>query len=154
MRKAWIIACTLLVVSVAGFAETPSPAPLTSEALAAILGEPAGSCDPQPGQAVAAAKRPAALGMEKALCTATANCESGTVYCEGHNSTASCTAVDRNCVAGQRGYVTCDGVTTFCPTVCDPCIKCAATGDCLACCRCEGRTGCFRECREPIDPYK
>ncbi|HEY9422116.1 MAG TPA: hypothetical protein VIW92_11935, partial [Thermoanaerobaculia bacterium] len=142
--------CTLLVVSVAGFAETPSPAPLTSEALAAILGEPAGSCDPQPGQALAVAKRPA-LGMEKALCTATAYCHNGTtVSCQGNNSTTSCTAVDSNCANGQRGYVTCDGVTTYC-VACDPCTQCNATGDCVACCRCAGQTGCVRKCVE-IEP--
>lgn len=61
-----------------------------------------------------AAKRPGddpPVG-EMALCTATANCGIGTVYCEGNNSTASCTAVDRNCP--EVGHVTCDGVTTWC----------------------------------------
>jgi hypothetical protein len=153
MQKVWIVAFALLFVSVAGFALTPSPTPLSSEALAAILGQPDGSCDPQPSQALAAAKRPA-LGMEKALCTATANCESGTVSCQGNNSTTSCTAVDRNCGANQRGYVTCDGVTTFCPTTCtvNYCQQCDQTGDCVACCRCAGQTGCIRKCVE-IDPY-
>jgi hypothetical protein len=50
MKKTWIVACALLFVSVAGFAQAPSPAPLSPEARAAILGEPAatGSCATQP----------------------------------------------------------------------------------------------------------
>src|SRR6476660_3910944 len=48
---------------------------------------------------VPAAKRPH-IGM-KALCTATVNCESGTVSCEGNDSSTSCTAVDRNCPSEQ-----------------------------------------------------
>jgi hypothetical protein len=44
--------------------------------------------------------------------------------------------------------VTCDGVTTSCPTQCNcdaligmhnrQCCMCAQTGDCIACCRCDG----------------
>lgn len=156
MKKVWIIACALLLVSVASFAEAPTP--LSAEALAAILGEPAGGCDPQPQQAQVGltANRPAALGLEKALCTATTICDGGVVIsCQGNNSTTSCTAVDRNCASGQRGRVTCDGVTTICPTACDPCIECDATGDCMACCRCDGGGGCLRECneREPLPKY-
>lgn len=72
-----------------------------------------------------------------ALCTATADCWDGsTRYCEGNNSSASCTAVDSNC-PGQRGYVTCDGVTTWCP-VCEtePCPEgwCEGEQDCAANC--------------------
>jgi hypothetical protein len=59
-------------------------------------------------------------GLEKALCSASASCGDGTwVYCEGNNSTVSCTGVDRNCP--ERGRVTCDGVTTWCPTTCPGC---------------------------------
>jgi hypothetical protein len=68
-----------------------------------------------------AAKRPGddpPIG-ENALCSATAYCWDGTTRsCQGNNSTTSCTAVDSNC-PGQRGYVTCDGATTYCPT-CPP----------------------------------
>lgn len=99
-----------------------------------------------------AAKRPGA-GLEKALCSATANCESGTITCQGNNSTTSCSATDRNCTNGQRGSVTCDGVTALCPTTCptttiDWCKTCDETGGCVACCRCGGGTGCFRICQE------
>ena len=50
MKKACLIACALLFVSIAAFAQTPSQAPLSPEARAAILGEPAatGSCATQP----------------------------------------------------------------------------------------------------------
>ena len=136
MTKAWIIACTLLLVSAAGFAETP--APLTSEALAAILGQPAGSCDPQQSKALFAAGRPG-TGQEKSLCTATADCWDGnTVSCQGNSS---CTAKDRSCSTGWEGHVTCDGVTTFCsaPTCRDyACERCSAHGLCIACCECDG----------------
>lgn len=56
---------------------------------------------------------------EKALCSAAASCNDGTIVsCTGNNSTTSCSASDRNCAVGERGHVTCDGVTTVCPTPC------------------------------------
>ncbi|HKH43581.1 MAG TPA: hypothetical protein VKM72_02855 [Thermoanaerobaculia bacterium] len=41
MKNAWFVSCALLFVSIAGFAETPSKPSLSSEDLAAILGQPA-----------------------------------------------------------------------------------------------------------------
>ena len=80
----------------------------------------------------------------------TAACDSGvTVSCTGRYN---CAAVDRNCSIAERGHVTCDGVTTYCPTACgadgSSCDECAATGDCFACCRCDGGTSiaCSRLC--------
>lgn len=67
-----------------------------------------------------AAKRPAA-GQEKALCFAGASCGSYSITCTGNNSTTSCSAADRNCDIGERGHVTCDGVTTWCN---EPCVNC------------------------------
>ncbi len=145
----WIVACACLFVSVAGFAQAPSPAPLTKEALAAILGPSAvaGSCSTQPSRVLFAAKSPR-TGLEKALCMATASCESGTVSCEGNNSVTSCSASDRSC-PGEQGHVTCDGVTTWCPTVCScntgtpkerACCRCEQSGGCMDCCRCDGGT--------------
>jgi len=101
------------LISPAMAADPPLAAPVPSAADQAFLTSLAVPVAPTP-----VAKRPA-FGA-KALCTATASCGSGTVYCEGYNSTASCTAVDRNCGAGQQGRVTCDGVTTLCPTPCPP----------------------------------
>ena len=150
MKKAWMVACVLLCIPVAGFSETPSQAPLSQEALAAILGTPAvtGGCAPQPGAVLAAAKRPR-IGLEKTLCTATANCGSGTtVSCHSNVNAANCSATDRNCSVGERGHVTCDGVTTSCPTACCTggflevyCCQCAQTQDCYSCCRCGGGSG-------------
>jgi len=154
MTKVWIVACTLLLVSVAGLAHTPPP--LTAEALDAILGQPNGSCNPRQtpppqSQMVLAANHPV-RGLAKALCSASASCGTSTISCQGNNSTTSCTATDRNCSVGQRGFVTCDGVTTYCTTCpIDWCKECSATGDCFACCRCNNGTGCLRQCN-PIEP--
>ncbi len=97
-----------LALAALGFLASPAlAAPLSAadQAFIASLAQPA---------PVPAAQRPA-LG-EKALCTATANCWNGTtVSCSGNNSTTSCSATDSNCGGGQRGSVTCDGVTVFCP---------------------------------------
>lgn len=145
MRKVWSLTCALILVSVVGFAQTPSAAPLPSETLAAILSPPAAagptSCPPSQGKALFAATEG---GGESTMseCNATANCESGTVYCEGNNN---CSAFDRSC-SSERGHVTCDGVTTWCPTECPQtcgpqcqnCETCSQTGDCFACCRCGG----------------
>lgn len=149
MKKACVIACSLLFVAIAGFAETPSPAPLTSEALAAILGSPAdaGACG-LPGKA--------AFGMpapQNRTSTCTVTCPSGTVSC---TSSGTCTAVDRNCSILEAGHVTCDGVTTSCTPACctggtvqqNACCRCNATGTCFDCCRCDGGTvfQCSRVC--------
>jgi hypothetical protein len=152
MRTAWMVACALLFLSVAGFAAPAPSAPLSSEALAEILGQPAvsGPCAGQPSE-VSFVVLPTHLSqsaLEKALCTATAHCQSGTVSCTSNTSTTSCSAADRNCSIAERGHVTCDGVTTLCPTPCSPCEICAATGSCFYCCKCEGGTNCARSCIE------
>jgi hypothetical protein len=145
MKNAWIVACTLLFVSVTGFAQARSAAPLESAALAVILDQPVvtGSCATQQSGVLFAAKHPG-RGLEKSICSATAQCLPGTVSCSG-NST--CSAVDRNCSIGERGHVTCDGVTTSCPVCCATvCCQCDQTNDCMACCRCGGGT--VRRCSE------
>jgi hypothetical protein len=155
MKKAWILACALLFVAVAAFAQTPSQPPLTKEALAAILGQPsASSCATQPSGILQAAKRPA-IPTGKSLCTATAHCQFGTtVSCSSDTSTTSCTAVDSNCGGNDPGHVTCNNVTTSCPACCTgngtqfQCCKCNQTSDCIACCRCDGGDllQCSRQC--------
>ena len=145
MKRAWILAVALIFVSAAGLAQAPSPAPLSDEALAAILGSPAagGACAPRPEGVQFAAVRPGS--NVKSACTATAQCASGTISCSG-NST--CSAQDRNCAIPTNGKVTCDGVTTWCPSVCTVCDQCAATDDCVACCQCQGLSYilCVRAC--------
>lgn len=72
-------------------------------------------------QVNAAAKpEPPPIG-ENALCQVSASCGNGySVSCQGNNSTTSCSGWDRNCAIGEQGHVTCDGVTTWCPDVCEP----------------------------------
>ncbi len=150
MRNRWIVACTLLFVSVAASAQTPSQVPLTSQVLAAILGESVatGSC------ATLKTGTPAPVERvdygQQSVCTAEASCGGDPpLSCSG-NST--CSTVDRNCDIGQRGSVTCDGVTTYCPLCpCDDtpvCCRCDRYGDCMSCCRCAGGTfsSCYAEC--------
>lgn len=80
------------------FAGTSSPA-MTSDAPATL--DLAGDTDRRGG------------GVVRAFCQA--NCESGTVSCNG----SVCSAYNRNC-PNEQGHVTCDGVTTWCPTTCPP----------------------------------
>ncbi len=110
MKKA---ALGFLLLAALGWMASPAmAAPGPSAADQAFLASLATPVAPTP-----AAKHPA-IG-EKALCTASANCGTGgTISCSGNNSTTSCSATDQNCSAGQRGSVTCDGVTTVCPNIC------------------------------------
>ncbi len=127
------------------------------QAFLASLTEQAGTPDPVP--AARRPGRPEGIG-EKALCTATAHCWNGTtVTCQDNTVPASCTAVDSNC-PGQRGSVTCNGITTLCPACpcnlncnqekaecldyCDPCpisFSCNLT-TCTSTCTCRYSTTC------------
>jgi hypothetical protein len=127
------VAALALLVSPAMAADSPQAAPALSTADQAFLASLAAPVEtpvapaPEP-----AAKRPG-IG-QKALCTATAKCwNGGTVTCNGNNSTTSCTAVDGNCGVTGPGHVTCDGVTTNCPTPC-PCNCTALQDDCISIC--------------------
>jgi hypothetical protein len=150
--KKMVLGLSLTLAALAFLVSPAMAAPLSAadQAFIASLSAPA---------PVPAAKRPA-LG-EKALCNASANCWDGsTVSCSGNNSTTSCSAADSNCSGGQRGSVTCDGVTTFCPPCpcdlncaeersfciqdCSPCpaiFSCNLTA-CTTSCRCKF-SGCF-----------
>jgi hypothetical protein len=151
MKHALTIAGALLFVAIAGYAQTSSQAPLTKEALAWFYDQPAGagSCATQQSGLLLAA-RPRLI-RPNSLCTATAHCSTGTVFCSGNNSVTSCSAADRNCPS-EQGHVTCDGSTTWCQPVCpcgrDVCCTCDQTGDCFACCRCSGGSGphCYLLC--------
>jgi len=133
MKSAWLLACVCsLVLCSAAASQTPSQAPIT---LASILGQPAvgGSCPTPQNGALFAAKHPR-LGLAKADCSASCGSDPA-VSCSG----STCSAADRAC-NGERGHVTCDGNTYWCPTVCctGNCCTCDQTGDCFACCRCDG----------------
>jgi hypothetical protein len=109
MKRAWILACSLAFVATAGLAETLSDA---SVALAAVLELPTApsACPTYQHETIFAAS-----SVVKATCTA--SCGSGTVSCT-YTPPSVCTAVDRDCSSGQRGYVTCNGVTTYCGPTC------------------------------------
>jgi hypothetical protein len=148
MKKTWIVACALLFIAIAGFADSPGPGPVSDEVLAAILGPVAGaSCETKAG-GVGEVRFVAAVAGEKALCSV--DCQNGTsVSC---SSNTSCTAVQRNCTTAlQRGYVTCNGVTTYCPAQCcssqDFCCLCNGRGYCMDCCRCANPTWSDTLCR-------
>ena len=137
MKRAWMLVSAFLFVSVAGFAQTPDPSqtPLTSEVLAAILSQPAtnGSCAAHPG---GSSWSQTSLGLNaKAYCQASCG-PYPAINCSGQ----TCSAADRNCATGQVGYVSCDGVTTSCPSVHREfeCCRCDATNECFACCICRG----------------
>lgn len=136
-----LVALIALGASAPASVETPAPFPFARLASTASEVCPA----PQDAWLLAASKPKPSL--DKALCSATANCASGTVSCNGNQSSTSCTAFDRDCATGEQGHVTCDGVTTWCPTVAcgcttgtprqRACCRCAQTGDCLDCYFCQ-----------------
>ncbi len=82
---------------------------------------------------------PIALGERRQApfvrCSATASCAPHTSVTCSHSAPNTCVAVDRNCPS-QRGYVTCNGVTTYCPicpTACsDGQLRGVWTGECCA----------------------
>lgn len=115
MKKSWILVCFLAFVATAGTAQPPG--------LAAIFA-PAEGCA-SPGSSLPAGpqdEKVLAASMEKALCQA--SCGSGTYVSCSYEPPSTCVAVDRNCTSNQRGYVTCNGVTTYCPTTCaTPCTE-------------------------------
>ncbi len=124
MRRVLILGCAALFISIACLAQTPSPAPLSQEALAAILGQPAVAGEPTSPRTqepvLASAKRPLPV---KSTCTA--SCAfSFHVTCSG---SGTCTGVDgTTCAAGGAGgYVVCNGVTTFCTDTCYVSCRCA-----------------------------
>ena len=88
----------------------------------------------QPPKGRAAAAKPQSGGGEKALCSSTAACGGGvTVSCNSNSSTTSCSSADRSCP--ERGHVTCNGVTTWCPDPC-PCsasVSCGRAGGSVSC---------------------
>jgi len=148
MKRVWIVVAVLSFLSVsAGFSQAPAPsvAPLSAEALAAILGQPAATACPKPQESVVLPDQH--QGIYK-TCNASATCNdtSGVpVSCNYGGSGGSCTYQNQNCAAGVRGQVNCQGSVTQCP-VCPSdcgspkCCQCEATGDCFACCRCDGGT--------------
>jgi hypothetical protein len=126
MRKVLLLGFAALFISIAALAQAPAPAPLSQEALDAILGQPAvtgESSSPQIEESVLAAAR-SPLPVKS---TCTARCPFGvSVSCTG---TGSCSSVDGTTCAA-KGKVVCNGVTTSCNT-------------CYVSCRCSGFNDAF-----------
>ena len=148
MRRIWIVGVILSFLSVAaGFS-----APLSDEALAAILAQPTGAACPQPQESLTLPDQ--LQGAQLKTCSATATCNDTShvnVSCSFGGSGGSCTYQNQNCASGIRGQVNCNGTVTQCPSCCTgtpQCCTCAATGDCVACCRCDGGPPlqCLRAC--------
>ncbi len=146
MKKTWIVGVILSFLSVAvGFS-----APLSDEALAAILDQSTGAACPQPPQD--SVDRPGQHPGVNMTCSATATCTPyANVSCSFGGSGGSCTFQNRNCDAGIRGWVNCNGTVTLCPQCpCGsmPCCSCQETGDCVHCCICGGGSAvaCAQDC--------
>jgi hypothetical protein len=116
-----VLAALGFLLSPAMAADSPRPAPVLSAADRAFIASITAPVK-TPADPARPASRPPGGGVGVlALCTATANCGSGSsVSCEDNTDPANCTSVDRNCAVGEPGHVTCDGNTTWCPTAC-PC---------------------------------
>lgn len=165
MKKTFVLTCTLALLAVAGFAQAPGTPHVTLADIMAPAAAPAPAVADQ-NQPVLASNHGRVSG-EKSTCTA--SCGSYNVTCT-YTAPSTCTAVDRNCPTTQ-GYVTCNGVTTFCTPSCgctEGATRFVATG---YCCDeftkekeqqiCSGGTwqytgtlSCFGPCgiREPIRP--
>jgi hypothetical protein len=111
MKKMLIFACTLAFLDAAGSAQTPSPA---AASLAAVFAPtPAVSSCPLPQAQPSFAASRHRVPTQKEECSV--SCGSFSLTCTW---TLSCSAVDRYCPS-TPGYVTCDGVTTYCPGPCE-----------------------------------
>ncbi len=98
----------LIALAAAGFAQTPSDAP----AVPTVLLSPSTAISAStmaPDDAIFASNRRI---TPKAGCSA--QCGPVMIMCLG----SPCSGEDRNCALGERGYVTCAGVTTLCPSPC------------------------------------
>ncbi|HEV8578016.1 MAG TPA: hypothetical protein VGX68_02945 [Thermoanaerobaculia bacterium] len=148
MKRVWIAAAVLIfLAAAAGFSQTPAPsaAPLSAQALAAILGQPTGAACSKPQENVVFAARRQGNFFKTCSATATCNDTSGTpVSCNYGGAGGTCTFQNQDCANGIQGFVNCQGAVTNCPVCpCDDrpvCCTCDRTGDCFACCRCDGGT--------------
>lgn len=157
MKRIWIVSIILFFMSVAaGFSQAPAPsvAPLSEQALAAILDQPTGAACPPPQESLILPDQ--LEGIQFKTCSATATCNDTShvnVSCNFSGSGGTCSFQNQNCASGIRGQVNCNGTVTQCPACpCGTpnCCICAGTGDCFACCRCGGGT--FSQCSQLCGP--
>lgn len=65
---------------------------------------------------------------DRCSCSADADCGSySDLWCSDSTNPCSCTSQDRNCSAGRRGFVRCNGSTTYCGPVCGGALVCDQT---------------------------
>lgn len=97
-------------------------------------------------QALAAKEKP----TTPAGCSASASCGSNRIRCSTSGS-GSCQGVDRNCSAGQRGFVTCGSTTTYCPPCPSSLPPCETYCSCSVPCftsSCDGGGGFVQDCAD------
>lgn len=101
----------LAAVALVGFSATAEPACPSDVELAQLLA--AGASAPElPGMTPAPLDL-FATGTSATRCYISVSCGSYSINCSVAGS--SCSGADRNCAIGQRGFVTCNGATTWCP---------------------------------------
>lgn len=154
MKRALVVSVVLSFLSVAaGLSQVPAPsaAPLSDQALAAILAQPTDTACPEPAESLDLPGQHPGVYM---TCNASATCNdtSGVnVMCHYGGSGGTCTFQNQNCDFGIRGQVNCNGTVKQCPACpCGTvnCCICESSGDCVACCRCGGGTPnqCIQAC--------
>ncbi|HEV2856657.1 MAG TPA: hypothetical protein VHC97_27970 [Thermoanaerobaculia bacterium] len=133
MMKTCCLALLITLTAAASFGQTPPTKDGLAIALEAIFSptpEPATTAEPAVDLATVRRER---FGT-KDLCSAAARCDPyPSISCSSSVTGATCQGVDRNCSAGQQGFVRCNTSYTYCP----PCSVCpegayryVATGNC------------------------
>lgn len=108
MMKTFGFALLIALAATASFAQTPDDLVIAWEAIF----DPATLDAPE--VTLAAARRGGIA--TKDLCSAAARCDPyASISCSSAATGATCQGVDRNCAAGQPGFVRCDSAYTYCP---------------------------------------
>lgn len=129
MKRTCSLACLLSFAAVAGFAQTPQP---NLDAVRAAIFSPAPATPEAPEATFAAAK---GRIQTKDFCSASASCAPyATIGCSTTATGATCEGHDRNCSAGQGGYVRCGTTYTYCSAPACACtegsVRYLGTGSC------------------------
>lgn len=106
---------SLLLLAAPGDSAPAAAAPQPALALAPAVAAQGGLCSGAPALALAStARKP---GDPQIQDTCFEDCDGlPDIQCSGQ----FCSAQNRNCGAGQQGYVVCDGNYTFCAEECEP----------------------------------
>lgn len=145
MRKV-CLAVALLLCSTGAVAESPaiegqSPSGVLAQPVVAVEGGGNDCVAASVADDISALAQPVFLASERnpsrCSCMADADCaEYSNLWCNDNTNPCNCSSQDRNCNIGQRGYVSCNGVTTYCGPaclVCDPTCSgrsCNSNSDC------------------------